>query len=79
VLFAGHCYERFGSVKMTVECIHNIKWRVTKHGTVYSSGQELGFGLFGHSDRMLFRSDVFFILIVTWKEMKNLQFASRRE
>jgi hypothetical protein len=78
VLFAGHCYERLGSININVECIHNIKRRVTKHGTVYSSGQELGFRLFGHSDGMLFRSDIFFILIITCKEMKNLQFASRR-
>jgi hypothetical protein len=55
-----------------------MKWRITKHGTMYSSGQELDFELFGHSDRMLFRSDIFFILIITWKEMKNLQFASRK-
>jgi len=39
VLFAGHCYERLGAVKITAGCIHNMKWLVTKHGTVYSSDE----------------------------------------
>jgi hypothetical protein len=60
VRFAGHCYELLGFIKIIVEGINNIKWRTTKRGTAYSSGQELGFELFGHSDQIPYRSDVFF-------------------
>jgi hypothetical protein len=58
--FCGHCYELLGFVKITVECINNLMCPTTKRGAVYSSGQELGFVSFGHSDQVPFRSDVFF-------------------